>query len=139
MFLAQNFVVFGRLLRRLGLDVHTGRLLDLATALHHVNLGDRHEVYHACRTLLIHRHEDLATFDRAFEAFWRNPAAPLPRPPSAGLREQPAHQRGPSIAIERDADDSRNEDESTEPEPRELRTWSDVASLADKEDRKSVV
>jgi len=132
-FLAQNFVVFGRLLRRLGLDVHTGRLIDLAAALQHVNLGDRHEVYHACRTLLIHRHEDLATFDRAFEAFWRNPAAPLPGPSSPSLRERQAREQGPSIAIERDADDGHDADGSSEPEPRELRTWSDVASLADKD------
>lgn len=66
-----NLLVFGRLLRRLGLDVHVGRLVDVAAALQHVNLGSRDEVFYTCRTLLVHRHEDLAVFDRAFAAFWR--------------------------------------------------------------------
>ena len=28
-------------------------------------------MYHTCRALLVHRRDDLATFDRAFDAFWR--------------------------------------------------------------------
>ncbi len=66
-----HLLVFGRLLRRLGLDVHVGRLVDVAAALQHVNIGSRDEVFYTCRTLLVHRHEDLAVFDRAFAAFWR--------------------------------------------------------------------
>jgi uncharacterized protein with von Willebrand factor type A (vWA) domain len=65
-----NVFVFGRLLRSLGIAVHVGRLVDVAEALPLVNLASREEVYHTCRALLIHRHEDLAVFDRAFEAFW---------------------------------------------------------------------
>jgi uncharacterized protein len=72
----ENLLSFGRLLRRLGLDVHPGRMLDLTEALQHVDIGTRDEVYHACRTLLVHRHDDLAIFDRAFDAFWsRRPLA----------------------------------------------------------------
>jgi uncharacterized protein with von Willebrand factor type A (vWA) domain len=66
-----NLLTFGRLLRRLGLEVHVGRLLDVTEALQHVNLAARDEVFHTCRALLAHRHEDLAVFDRAFDAFWR--------------------------------------------------------------------
>ena len=69
--LLDNLLVFGRLLRALGLVVHVGRLLDTAEALQHVNLGAREDVYHTCRCLLVHRHDDLAMFDRAFDAFWR--------------------------------------------------------------------
>src|SRR5262249_18518191 len=65
-----NLLVFGRLLRRLGLDVHPGRMLDVAEALQLVDIRVRDEGYHACRALLVHRHEDLAVFDRAFDAFW---------------------------------------------------------------------
>ena len=36
-----NLVVFGRLLRRAGLDVHTGRLIDATQALSHVDLSHR--------------------------------------------------------------------------------------------------
>jgi hypothetical protein len=66
-----NLLVFGRVLRRAGLQVHPGRLVDLVEALSHVDLRDRREVYHACRALLVHRQDELAVFDAAFAAFWR--------------------------------------------------------------------
>ena len=69
--LLDNLLIFGRVLRRAGIDVHPGRLLDLIEALGHVNLGARDEVYHTCRALLVHRQEQIAIFDRAFAAFWR--------------------------------------------------------------------
>ncbi len=69
--LLDNLLIFGRVLRRAGIDVHRGRLLDLIEALGHVNLGARDEVYHTCRALLVHRQEQIAIFDRAFAAFWR--------------------------------------------------------------------
>ena len=82
--LLDNLLVFGRLLRALGLEVHVGRLLDIAEALPHVNLAAREDVYHTCRALLVHRHEDLAVFDRAFDAFWRVHGDGLPRRIAAG-------------------------------------------------------
>jgi uncharacterized protein with von Willebrand factor type A (vWA) domain len=69
--LLDNLLVFGRILRREGIDVHPGRLLDVVEALGHVNLAARDEVYHTCRALLVHRHEQLAIFDRVFTTFWR--------------------------------------------------------------------
>ena len=69
--LLDNLLIFGRLLRRAGVDVHRGRLLDVVEALGHVNLGERDEVYHTCRALLVHRHEQIALFDLAFASFWR--------------------------------------------------------------------
>ena len=65
-----NLLIFGRLLRHEGLEIHLGRMLDVAEALPHVDLGSREEVHATCRTLLTHRHEDFATFDRVFAAFW---------------------------------------------------------------------
>jgi len=59
------------MLRRAGIDVHTGRMLDLVEALPHIDLAARDEVYYACRALLVHGPEQIAAFDRAFEAFWR--------------------------------------------------------------------
>ncbi len=68
-----NLLHFGRLLRALGLDVHAGRMLDVAGALAYVDIGRRPDVYFTLRTLLIHRPQDLATFDEAFRVFWRPP------------------------------------------------------------------
>ena len=66
-----NLLLFGRLLRRLGLDVHVGRMLDAIRVLEDVGVGRRADVRSALRTLLVHRKEDLPVFDEAFEVFWR--------------------------------------------------------------------
>src|SRR5688572_14822100 len=66
-----NLLAFGQSLRAAGLDVHIGRMLDAIEAIQHVDLASRDEVYHTLRTLLIHRHQDFATFDRVFAEFWR--------------------------------------------------------------------
>jgi uncharacterized protein with von Willebrand factor type A (vWA) domain len=88
--LLENLLVFGRLLRALGLEVHVGRLLDVAEALQHITLSSRDEVYHTCRALLVHRHDDLATFDRAFDAFWRV-HGDMVLPPETGARPAVEH------------------------------------------------
>jgi hypothetical protein len=71
--LLDNLLLFGRLLRGLGLDVSHGRMTDLARALAHVDLGRKADFYHGARCLLVHRREDVPHFDAAFEAFWRPP------------------------------------------------------------------
>ena len=88
--LLDNLLIFGRVLRRRRRRRPPGRLLDVVDALGHVDLGARDEVYHTCRALLVHRHEQIAIFDRAFDAFWREhhdseiprtPGDATPRPP----------------------------------------------------------
>jgi uncharacterized protein with von Willebrand factor type A (vWA) domain len=72
-FLLRNLLHFGRLLRSLGLDVQAGRMLDVAGALEHVDIGRRPDFYFTLQSLLVHRHQDLALFDEAFRVFWRRP------------------------------------------------------------------
>ena len=72
-FLLHNLIHFTRLLHRLGLDVQAGRTRDVAAALAWVEVGRRSEFYHALRSLLVHRVDDLALFDEAFRVFWRKP------------------------------------------------------------------
>lgn len=69
-----NLLLFGRLLRGLGLDVNPGRMIDLVHALGPVDLSRRSDFYHAARSLLVHRREDMPLFDEAFEVFWGKPA-----------------------------------------------------------------
>ncbi len=70
-----NLVLFGRLLRTLGLDVDSGRMVDLIQALAWVEIGDRAEFYFTLRGLLVRRKEDLELFEQAFKLFWQKPAA----------------------------------------------------------------
>ncbi|HEY9528938.1 MAG TPA: VWA domain-containing protein [Anaerolineales bacterium] len=69
-----NLLLFGRVLRRLGLDVNPGRMMDLVSALDHIEIARKQDFYFAARTLLVHEREDLAVFDEAFALFWRKPA-----------------------------------------------------------------
>jgi uncharacterized protein with von Willebrand factor type A (vWA) domain len=66
-------LLFGRVLRGLGLDVNPGRMMDLVSALDHIEIGNRADFFYAARTLLVHEREDLELFDEAFELFWRKP------------------------------------------------------------------
>jgi len=86
--LLANLLLFGRLLRRLGLDVDAGRMLDLMQALDYISIGHKHDFYHTARSLLAHRHEDWQLFDQAFELFWRKHAEEWTTLDLRGLGEQ---------------------------------------------------
>ena len=134
--LLDNLLIFGRLVRRAGVDVHRGRLLDVVDALGHVNLGERGEVYHACRALLVHRHEQIALFDVAFASFWREHDGR-----EARHAPQPGESRASVVVFQDDLarDDVREalrRDASDDDAPATrggLKTWSDLGGLANKD------
>ncbi len=66
-----NLFLFGRILRMLGLNVHTGRMLDAVQVLDEIGFSRKTDVRAALRTLLVHRRDDLPVFDEAFDVFWR--------------------------------------------------------------------
>src|SRR2546426_4293037 len=72
-YLFHNLLHFSRLLHAAGLDVHAGRMPDVAAALSQIDIARRSDFYFTLRTLLIHRHQDLGPFDDAFRVFWRRP------------------------------------------------------------------
>lgn len=72
-YLLDHLILFGRLLRGLGLDVDPGRMIDLIQALKWIDIGRKEEFYHAARSLLVRRKDDLGLFDEAFKAFWKAP------------------------------------------------------------------
>src|SRR3954463_781005 len=133
--LLDNLLLFGRLLRRAGMPVPSGRLLDLVDALGHVDLGSREEVYHTCRALLVHRQDQIAVFDLAFAAFWRTHGEAPARSASASSHaqqqiEQVALSDASSAADEGDADSL---DDDAAPREQQVRTWSDQQALADRD------
>ncbi len=70
-----NLLMFGEVLRRLGLDVGSANMLDLVRATEFVPIGgSRNDFRLAARALLVHRRTDLPLFDEAFQVFWRRPA-----------------------------------------------------------------
>lgn len=125
-----NLLTFGRALRRTGIDVHPGRLLDVVEALGHVNVASRDDVYYTCRALLVHRHEQLAMFDRAFDAFWRGPGGNDIRPRKDDVRAVESE----TFALQQLRDDITG-DESDDAVPMDdgLPTWSDLGVLTTKD------
>jgi uncharacterized protein with von Willebrand factor type A (vWA) domain len=69
--LAGAVVRFGGALRRQGLPVTPIQVTDGVRALEHLDLADRNEVYLGLRAVFVGRPEDVPTFDRAFDAYWR--------------------------------------------------------------------
>ena len=74
-YFANNLLVFGRLLRSLGLDVDSGRMLDLVQAMAQIRIAEKTDFYFALRGLLVHRREDIPIFDLAFDLFWKRPGS----------------------------------------------------------------
>ena len=70
-----NLLMFGEVLRRLGLEIGSANMLDLVRATEYVPIGgNRNDFRLAARALLVHRRGDLELFDEAFQVFWRRPA-----------------------------------------------------------------
>jgi uncharacterized protein with von Willebrand factor type A (vWA) domain len=82
-----NLLVFGRLLRAAGVDIPVGAMLDVIEALPHVDTGNRDDVYHTCRAILVRRRDQLQTFDTVFDAFWRDHGNPFAGRETANLRD----------------------------------------------------
>ena len=83
--LLPNLVLFGRLLRAVGMDVNPGRMIDLVDSLEFIEIGHREDFFHAARCLLVHDREDLPLFDLAFELFWRKPVSAWPEGTAANV------------------------------------------------------
>ena len=64
-------LTFAALLRRHGLPVSVGQVMDGTRALDHLDLADRNDVYLGLRTVFVARPEDYPAYERCFEAFWR--------------------------------------------------------------------
>lgn len=129
--LVANLLTFGRVLRESGIDVHPGRLLDLIEALGQVNLGSRVDVYHACRALLVHRHEQIPIFDRAFNTFWLGAHPETPQQPHGNARRSVVETNGVLELVDVAGDDEPRQAE--EINERRLPTWSDIGVLAAKD------
>jgi uncharacterized protein with von Willebrand factor type A (vWA) domain len=127
--LQHNLIVFGRLLRRAGIDVHGGRMVDVTEALQHVDLGSREEVYHTCRALLVHRQDQIPIFDRAFNMFWRAHSGQSTTVRGASRPGEPGR-GGAQVEWPSPGDMDGDEGASS---PALVQTWSDVGALAEKD------
>ena len=57
------------------MTVGTGQILDFTRALDIIDIGNRDDVYHTARVILVGRREDLVVFDTLFNVFWTSRTA----------------------------------------------------------------
>lgn len=66
-----NILWFTRSLRAAGIPVSLEQTVDFTQALELVEIGEREQVYHAARSMLINRREHLQLFETLFNRFWK--------------------------------------------------------------------
>jgi uncharacterized protein with von Willebrand factor type A (vWA) domain len=69
--LLRNILLFGRLLRAVGVKMTPTQILDLVESLDHVDIRRREDFKNSARTILIAKHEHIPIFNRAFDLFWQ--------------------------------------------------------------------
>ncbi len=71
--LAQNITHFARALRKAGLPLGTGRILQAIQAVEAVGFTDRRDFYYTLEACFVSRPEHRILFDQVFRLFWRDP------------------------------------------------------------------
>jgi len=99
-----NLMMFGETLRKIGLDVGSGNMLDLVRALEYTPISHKQDFQQAARSILVHRKQDIALFNEAFQVFWRRPATGQTTRDLRSLGEQRRY-RNPQVAPPRGGDD----------------------------------
>ena len=112
----KNLLLFGRLLRVMGLDVGASEMVDLTHALAWIDIGKKQDVYQSARAILVRRHEDYPLFDQAWRAIWRKPTDPTQQRLEliADPRLLPKPLRVPRSSMARADDGSKHEEETVE-------------------------
>ncbi len=103
--LVDNLVRFEQALRRSGILASGGRMPEAVAAVEAVGVASRTDVRAALRSVLVNRREDLTTFDRLFDLFWRARQEPGTGLPLAALGERPRVVSRPTANAHLDFDD----------------------------------
>jgi uncharacterized protein with von Willebrand factor type A (vWA) domain len=68
-------VSFSRMLRRAGLSIDLGAVIDFARAMTLIDIGARDELRAAGSSVFVRRRDDREVYDRVFDRFWRRRTA----------------------------------------------------------------
>jgi uncharacterized protein len=71
--LVVNITHFARALRRAGLPVGTGRVVDAIRAVEAAGFTDKYDFYHTLEACFVSRPEHRQTFAQVFRLYWRDP------------------------------------------------------------------
>ena len=125
--LLRNILLFGRLLRGVGVKITPTQILDLVESLDHVDIRRRADIKNSARTILVSKHEHISLFDRAFDLFWqaRDTGALLEMDLGSLLQKPPEVEKTLELAPPKEeGDDDSPEPESEEPVIDKVYTYS---------------
>jgi uncharacterized protein with von Willebrand factor type A (vWA) domain len=71
--LVDNIAHFARTLRRAGLPIGPGRVIEAVRAVEAAGVARRDDFYWTLHSVFVNRQDQRALFDQAFHIFWRNP------------------------------------------------------------------
>ncbi len=71
--LAENIVHFARALRRAGLPIGTGRVVDAVSAVRTAGFSQKQDFYWVLHACFVNRPEHRAVFSQVFRLYWRDP------------------------------------------------------------------
>jgi uncharacterized protein with von Willebrand factor type A (vWA) domain len=71
--LAGNITHFARALRKAGLPVGTGRVIDAIRAVEAVGFSNKHDFYHTLQACFVSRPEHRQVYAQVFRLYWRDP------------------------------------------------------------------
>ena len=133
--LLRNCLLFGRMLRALGMEITPPRIVDLVESLKYVDIRSRQDFKNTARALLISRKEQIALFDEAFDLFWQarqqNDLTEIDLGKLLRKRQKPQQQQ---IVYRSSRDDNQPEsDQAPEPQLERIYTYSDQEVLRHKD------
>src|SRR6185437_10344906 len=97
--IADNVVGFARALRKAGVPVGPGSVIDAMNALQLIEIGSRADVYTTLEAIFVKRREHALIFAQAFELFfraaedWKHILDSVPLPDAARKKPRPASRR----------------------------------------------
>lgn len=116
--LVDNIAHFARALRRAGVPVGTGRVIDAIAAVEAVGFTDRRDFYHTLEACFVSRPEQRPVFAQVFRLFWRDPQflehmisllSPMVRGLNARPDPQAAERRAAEALVDAEAPERREE------------------------------
>jgi hypothetical protein len=125
--LLSNCVLFGRLLRSLGMDIPPTQMVDVVDSLNHVHIGNRQDFKNMLAALLVRRHEQQKRFEDAFDSFWQARWESVPLKGDSSPRSPQIEWLQPA-----NADGQESTETPTSPEIEIRQTYSDLEVLRQK-------
>ena len=139
--LAQNVVHFARALRKAGLPVGPGRVIDAIRAVEAAGFTERSDFYWTLHACFVSRPEHRAVFHQIFRLYWRDPRylehmMSMMLPAVRGVQEEKAAQAAEKRAAEALLDGTAPDlPDQPEPEEEELPIEIDASQTMSEEER----